>query len=338
MQDAWNTFASRLRTKLDELKAPSSDWTEDELIVYLRDYKRRKASTIGHRLAQLRFMERHEAMPVNLHGGRFALVNSFYLYVRYRETVEEAPATTLINDHKSVKVLGDFLGIPREVWPTAPTEPHTDERWIPLPEDVHALLHSNYTPTPQLSYDNALVKAILVLDFGFGVRCPSEAWILKKKDFMPDKHLIVVTEPKKSGRRRTLMIEPEWLCCSRRHPSLANFLVWRKKVDPNDEQEDFFLRADGTPFPSKHALNKFVNDLVKPRFPWFHPYLGRHWSVNARLIDWGFDYTRVADWHGHETVDMTRREYDHNARMLARLHGKDWLNRVARARLTDKAA
>jgi integrase len=194
------------------------------------------------------------------------------------------------------------------------------------------LLHSNYTPYWETSHDNALVKALLVFDFGYGVRCPSEAWVLKRADFHPEKHLIVVTEPKKSGRRRTLMIEPEWLCCSSRHPSLGTYLVWRRKVDPNDEQEAFFLRADGTPFPSKAALSKFVNDLVKPRFPWFHPYLGRHWSVNARLIDWGFDYARVADWHGHETVDMTRREYDHNARILARLHGRDWLSRAARIR------
>ena len=83
---------------------------------------------------------------------------------------------------------------------------------------------------------------------------------------------------------------------------------------------------------SKYALALYVNEMVKPKFPWFHPYLGRHWSCTARLIDWDFDYTRVADWHGHESVNMTRRAYEHNARILKRMHGGDWLARAGRSR------
>lgn len=330
MQDAWNTFASRLRTKLEAIKEPVADYTRDELVMYLRDYKRRKPSTIRTRLAQLSFMETYSEMPVQMHSGRYALVNSFYLYIRYRETVAGAKATALINDHKSIRTLGDFLGIPREIWPTAPTEPMTDERWIPSPEDVYALLHADYTPNASSSYDNALIKAMLLLDFGYGVRFPSEAHALRLKDFKPEPHLLVVTEPKKSGRRRTLLVEPDWMCCSRSNPSLANYLVWRRKVDPENKQEAFFLKSDGTPFASKHGLNKFVKQHVQPKFPWFYSYLGRHWCANARLIDWGYDYPRVADRLGHETVDMTRREYEHNARLHERLYGKDWLLRIAR--------
>jgi integrase len=336
MQDAWNTFASRLRTKLEAIKEPVPDYTFDELVVYLRDYKRRKPATIAKRLSQLAFMESHGAMPVQLHSGRYAIVNSFYLYVRYRETVEGAKATALINDHKAIRALGDFLGIPREVWPTAPTEPKTDERSIPSPEDIYELLHADYTPNASSSYNNALLKALLVLDFGFGLRTPSEPHALKLKDFRPDRHILVVTEPKKSLRRRTILVEPEWMCCSPRHPSLANYLVWRDKVDPERRQEAFFLKADGKPFPSKYALNKFLKDHVQPRFPWFYSYLGRHWCANARLIEWGYDYARVADWLGHETVDMTRREYEHNARLHERLYGKDWLARIARKGRSDK--
>jgi integrase len=336
MHDAWNTFASRLRDKLDTLKTTNRDWTEDELVVYMRDYKRRNPNTIAHRLRQLRFMATHPAMPVQLHRDRYALVNSFYLYVRYRETVEGKPATTLINDHKAVRALGDFLGVPREVWPTAPTEPMTDEREIPTPEQVYDLLHADYTPNASSSYDNALVKAMLVLDFLIGVRMPSEGYVLKRTDFRPEHHLLVVTEPKKSLRRRTLLLEPEWVCCSPRHPSLANYLQWRSKVDPEGRQPAFFLKKDGKPFPSKFAMRKFLVEHVQPRFPWFYPYLGRHWCATARLIEWDFDYSRVADWHGHETVDMTRREYEHNARLQLRMHGGDWLARVARKPRSDK--
>jgi hypothetical protein len=36
----------------------------------------------------------------------------------------------------------------------------------------------------------------------------------------------------------------------------------------------------------------------------------------------GFDYARVADWLGHEKLDMTRREYEHSARIYARKYGR----------------
>jgi len=209
MHDAWNTYASRLRDKLSHLKAPANDWTTDELVMYLRDYKRRNARTIQCRLAQLRFMSEHPKMPVQLHADRFTLVNSFYLYAKYRETVEGKAATAVVNDHKAIRVLGDFLGIPREVWPTAPTPLQSDERWLPTPEQVYDLLHADYAPRPNVSYENALVKALLLLDFGVGVRFPSEAHALRLRDFDPERHLLVVTEPKKSGRRRTLLLEPE---------------------------------------------------------------------------------------------------------------------------------
>lgn len=335
MEAAWSTYADRLREKLDQLKQTQKDWTQDELVMYLRDYKRRHPNTIRQRLSQLRFMERHPKMPVALHKDRFALVNTFYLYARYRETVDGAAATALINDHKAIRALGDFLGVPREVWPTAPTEPMTDERWLPSPEEVYELLHATYTPDPKVSYNQALVKALLVFDFVIGARMPSEAHALKLRDFDPKRHLLVITEPKKSLRRRTLLLEPEWACCSTRHPSLVNYLTWRDKVDPERKQEAFFLKENGTPFSSKAGLRKFLVQHVKPKFPWFHPYLGRHWCANARLVDWGFDYARVADWLGHETVDMTRREYEHNARIQQRIHGDDWLLRLAR-RPTDR--
>lgn len=330
MEQAWSSHAARLRARLEEIKTPVQDWTTEELEMYLRDYKRRKRSTIRTRLCQLRFMENYAPMPVKLHGTRYELVQSFFLYSRVREEEEKAPATTLINDHKAIRSLGDFLGIPREIWPTAPTEPKNDERELPSPEDIYDLLHADYTPRPNVSYENALVKALLLLDFAVGVRFPSEAHSLRLRDFDPERHILTITEPKKSGRRRTVLIEPEWICCSARQASLANYLAWRKKVDPEGREDAFFLKPNGRPFHSKFGLSKFLNDHVKPRFPWFHPYLGRHWCANARLIDQGFDYARVADWLGHERLDMTRREYEHGARIYERLYGRHWLDRIAR--------
>jgi integrase len=331
MQDAWNTFASRLRTKLEALKDPTPDYTMDELIMYLRDYRRRGPDTIRKRVNQLGFMELHPQMPVKLHGTRFELVNTFYLYVRYREDVESAGYGALKNDHKAIRSLGDFLGVPKEVWPTAPTSPSTDERELPTPEQVYDLLHASYSTKPTVDYKHHLVRGLLLLDFAVGVRFPSEAHMLELTDFNPDRHTLVVSEPKKSGRRRTLLLEPEWLCCSSRHPSLANYLDWRSKVAEPSEKA-FFLRPNGEPFETKYGIRNFLNKAVKPQFPWFHPYLGRHWCANARLIDSGFNYIQVADWLGHEDVNMLRRAYEHNARIYERLYGTGWIDRIGRRR------
>jgi hypothetical protein len=48
------------------------------------------------------------------------------------------------------------------------------------------------------------------------------------------------------------------------------------------------------------------------------------------LIDSGFDYVRVADWLGHEDVNMLRREYEHNARLHESLYGRHWMDRIGR--------
>lgn len=52
--------------------------------------------------------------------------------------------------------------------------------------------------------------------------------------------------------------------------------------------------------------------------------------MNARLVEWGFDYARVADWTGHESVEMVRSHYEKDARIHAQLYGKDWLERAFR--------
>ena len=50
--------------------------------------------------------------------------------------------------------------------------------------------------------------------------------------------------------------------------------------------------------------------------------------MNARLIEWEFDYARVAAWHGHESVSMTKNAYEQSARLQEALHGGDWLARA----------
>lgn len=289
--------------------------------MYLARYKRRKRSTIDARLRQLRFMARHPVAPVNLHGTREELLNSFYGYVTFREENEGAPPSALSNDHTSIRVLGDFLGIPREAWPTAPTLVKHEDDELPTPEMVYDLRHTDWTPNPKFSYTNHLVRGLLVFDFLLGPRFPSEAWALRLADFRPEEHELVITEPKKSGKRRRLLVEPEWVCCSRRHPRQGGPRAEAGGLLPHQQGDALRIEVHGGAVP------------VQPRevaLPVVLPYLGRHWNANARLVEWGFDYVRVANWMGHEDVKMLRKHYEHSARLYRHEYGDQWLMRAAR--------
>lgn len=330
---------SRLRATLELLKEPTRDWTEEDLVMHLRDWRRNNAnehSTIPQRIRDLRRMARHPMCPVKLHGTRYELVNSFYQFMRYRETVEKKAPTAIANDFKAVLALGDFVGVPREVWPRPPSVPKRAKPPLPPPEEIHALLHADYAKNPKHNYENFLVKYALVLDYGFGIRWPSEAFALRVQDFDPKAHTLLVTEPKKGHRTRRVYIEPEWLCCGSSRASLAQFLRWRKKVDVGGT-DAFFLKPNGEPFESKLTLSKFVKDRVKARFPNFKGYDGRRWNANARLIDWDFDFARAADWLGHESVNTLRHDYENESRLHAKRYGGNWIERAFKGPMKPKS-
>lgn len=319
--------SSRLRTKLEALKEADRDWTDDELIMHLRDWRRLGENTITQRLRDLRRMASHPIVPVKMHGTRYELVDSFYNHMKYRELVEMKAPTAIKNDFKAIVSLGGYRGIPREVWPRPPTIPRRARVVLPAPEQVHDLLHADYVANARNSYENHLIQYLLVLDFAFGLRFPNEAFALKIQHFDPKTHTLIVTESKKGGSTRRILIEPEWLCCSKNRPSLVQYLKWRARVDVGGT-DAFFLMPNGEPFKSKHHLKRWLDLRVKPRFPWFHLYLGRLWCANARLIEWKYDYARVAEWLGHESVDMTRRTYEHEARLHRKKYGDGWLGRA----------
>lgn len=275
-------------------------------------------------------MAKHPLAPVKIHGTRDEMVMSFLRFVRHREEAEGKMPTALSDDYKAIKTLGRFRGVPLEVWPKPPTIQEKPRELDQTPEDIHALLHHDYgIKDAKNSYERHLIQYLLVFDFGFGPRMCSEAYTLKVGDFDPKRHLLTITESKKSMKRRRLLIEPEWLCCSPSHPSLAQYLKWRAKVDVGGT-DAFFLKPNGEPFPSPEAIKQYLEGKVKPYFPWFHCYLGRTWNVNARLVDSGFDYNQVADWTGHASVEMIRSHYDKDARIHAKMYGAKWLERAFR--------
>lgn len=319
---------SRLRARLEELRASEEMlWTEQDFQLFCRWFKRHKQATINGKLHQLRFMAREE-VPVNLWGTKDAAVDTFLRYIVHREHIEDKSRAALGGDHKAFRTLCDLVGIDRKKLPVVPAEPASDVREIPSPEDVYDLIHAKYRPGGGANPENQLVRYVLAFSFAFAVRTPSEVVAMTVDDLHFDTGEITITEPKKSGRKRRLLVEPEWLLTSPTQMSLKNWLIWRDKIDPDTDQ--LFPRMDGTAWACKENLSSWLRNRVLDEFPWWSPNLARYWGINARLIDTGFDAYRVAKWTGHTNVNRIKDHYAPRARALEKAYGDRWVLRAFR--------
>lgn len=353
VEAGWDVAANvKLQATLRALREGSaSNWTMDEFIQYLLFYKRRKPKTVDDYRRQLNFMARHAIAPVQLKGTRTELVESFSMYVTVREQVEGCPPTSLKNDHHAIRALGAFLGIPDNVWPTCPTVVVKESRWVPRPEQVYELLHSQFGTTR--SYEHQLTRYMLAYSFGIGVRPPSELLTIRVPDIDLDNGVIVITEAKKGSRRREQVIKPRWLCDAENRLSIKRWIEGPRNLC-NPQTDALFPNVDGHPFTTTEACGQFLKRHVcgderrewrcwdeddprpGPRFPWYQPYISRHWSCNARLIEtayrvkgqWQYDWNAVARWHGHESVKMTMNTYARAVEVNHQKYGDNWLTRA----------
>ncbi|MHB8585985.1 MAG: hypothetical protein ACYDDF_09170 [Thermoplasmatota archaeon] len=304
-------------------------WADFEM--YLRYDQRMKPTTISQRRRDLLRMSRHPIFPVKVSGQADEIVDSFCNFAQYREEEEGLAATAVVNDFKAMRLLFRFYGIDAKAkLPRPPPIVAKTKPMLPSPEDIHRLLSWKFFPgDTQRNYENALVQYMLAVSFGLGLRTTSELHALTWSNFDPTTHTLVVEEPKKGSPTRRIYVEPEWMCCAKNVLSLGNFGKWRAKVDPEGHQTAFFLRPDGSPFPSKSAMSQFLwRSVPREVFPWWSPNLGRTWSATARIIEWNHDHYRVAKWLGHEDVKMLRMHYDQDAHLHEKVHGKDWLYRA----------
>lgn len=340
---AWDITASaRLQETLRALREGKTDqWTMDEFVHYMKFYKRFSEKTVNGYRWQLDFMGRHPIAPVKLHGSRAELIETFSMYITAREQLDGLGHSALHTDHGAIRALGAFLSIPDNVWPTAPRAVRTESRWVPSPEQVFELLQASFGP--RRSYEHHLTRYMLAFTFGFGVRAPSELLPLKVTDVDLDHAIIIVTEPKKGGPRRELVVEPRWLCDSPNRLSLRRWIEGPRNLC-NPQTDALFPNVDGRAFPTREAIARFLERSVhgdKRRgdpdpFPWYQNYVARHWSCNARLIDAMrvvegqkvFDWNACARWHGHESVKMTMSTYARAVEINERKYGRNWLSRA----------
>lgn len=342
-ESAWDIPQSmRMGSQLRALReGKSDDWTMDEFVQYLRFYKRRAQRTVNSYRRQLEFMGRHPVAPVRLHGSRAALIESFSIYATAREQIDGMTPAAMTSDHKAVRALGAFLSIPDNVWPVAPRAARTTARWVPSPEQVHELLYAKFGP--ERSYEHHLTRFMLAYCFGVGIRPPSELRNAKVTDVDLDHDILVVEEQKKGGSRRELVVEPAWLLSGYNKPSLKRWIEGPRNLC-GPKTDALFPNVDGKPFPSQEALGVFLNRQVRgdprsgepERFAWYSPYVSRHWSCNARLIDTArvvqgqkvYDWNAVARWHGHESVKMTMSTYARSVEVNEHKYGRNWIARA----------
>jgi integrase len=339
-----------LQSLLDELQKERSvpEWSLNDLEHWLKDDQEKAVTTVKDRLTHTRFMESWPAQPVMMHGTRYQFLMSGRLFYAIRKAgiktddgkdwkVKPATADALKKDLKTLKALGKFLGVPPNVWPVAPAKAAKSSVWVPTPEQVYELLHTDWTKDPKRSIENQWMKHVLAVPhFGTGLRSPKEVWVMKPDAWDSGAGILRVIEPKKNLRERLVYVEPTWLGHGSNRPSYDSWLGWRDRLDRTigiNGKAMFPNPLTGEDFPSPEAFKQFLDGRVKKRYPWFHGYLARHWSVYARLIDGGLtdtNYNTVAEWHGHESVDMTRDTYGPGARAYSKSpkYGVNWLSRA----------
>jgi integrase len=300
---------------------------------FLLDHLGRKENTVRQRIRDLMRVSSHPVYPVDLHAAPAEFVSQVVAFLSYRRSVEGKRPTALVNDLKCLRLWASFNGLDVEALPAQPTVPRKARMRLPTPEDIHDLLHASYGPDQKRNPEAQLVRAMLVWSM-LGWRFPSEAFAARLDDLDRGWHTVVIHEAKKAGTTRRILVEPQGLCCGARRLSLSSYLKHRQAVD-RGLTDALFVKPDGSPFASPESLRVWLMRRVQPRFPWFTGYLLRRWVTNALLIDWGFDYPRVAERLGHDSVDMTRRNYDHEARLHGRMYGKGWMGRaLVRSRAT----
>jgi integrase len=334
MQEAWDASARPgLQLYLEELKKDATPiaWTMDTLQRWLLEHQGKAPKTVEDRIRHLRFMEAYQGQPVMLGGTRYQFVVSGLLFWEVRKH-SGATEAAIQKDLKCLSAVGKYLGIRRDVWPVSPPRISGTKERIPTPEEVHAVLHADYATNATRSVESAWVRHVLAMHFGLGLRSPKEMWFLRATDYDAESNLLTVTEPKKRHKVRQVYVEPTWLAKSTRRLSLEGWLRWRAKLNPTG-MAMFPNPLTGEDFASPEAFKAFLDRRVKQKFPWWHGYLARHWCVYARIIEAGFSdtaYNQVAEWFGHESVDMTRDTYGPSARAFAKSpkYGKDWLSRA----------
>lgn len=308
------------------LNPQTATFTDIEIHAYLR--QRLSQSTIDKHLRYARYMEKHD-MPVDF---RNPTIENFLRHLDYREQIEYPPASSnaLHHEWKAMKMFLRAYGItPWDI--KLPPTARSRVQIIPLPEIVQKFWHYKYS---KHRYERKLYQYMFFHSFLLGLRMPSEITILKTEDIIFNPNgtaILTITEPKKRYSQRTIVL-PQIIATDPLHKSLKNWLdSWRPRVENQYSDDYLFIQPNGKPFTTRY-MGKKLSQQGKRVWKHYHPYISRHWSCIARLIEQKintgtFDCYPVKNWHGHETITSTE-QYIKHAEQYYNIASYNWLKRV----------
>lgn len=317
-------------TRFNRLECPiklkTNEASFDDISLHALLRQRLSENTIEKRLRYARFME-HHIIPVDF---REPTIENFTRHMDYREQIEKATPNALVHEWKTMRMFLKAYGIP--LWDyKAPIVPKSNKKILPFPETAREFWHYNYSIH---KYERKLYQYLFFFSFMVGVRNPSELVNLKTTDIIFNKNksaILTITETKKHNSERSIIL-PYELACDPRHKSLQNWLTsWRPRVEKDNSEDFLFIQPNGKPFTGCF-LRKKLSEHGKRVWPYFHPYVTRHWNAVAKLIEQRvktgtFDCLPVRNWLGHEQLQTTM-TYVKYAEQYYNEAPYDWLKRA----------
>jgi len=234
-------------------------------------------STTKERVKYIRYLESHEAAPVQL---RPPVKDSWIEHVTYRRTHEDVTGAALNHYRLALKSLLKSLGI--QPWECLNSEyKETTSEWTLPPDDLVARFWTDVDHLREHTRSRYLAQTYAyIFHFGFntGVRPPSEIVNLDIGDVDLDNRRIVVTEDKKRGDRRLLEDLPEFVMTANNAKSLRLYLEhWRPKVD-DGSSDALFLNSQSQWF-NKVTLRNQLSKIGKTLWPDFKSYTMRWFAT-----------------------------------------------------------
>lgn len=289
----------------------AATWTYEDLEAHLKSPNLRPGehrpalalATVTKTIRNLKAVANHPEAPVDLWPPS---EESWVRYVNHRILVEKASETVLENPRRALNLLvGDLLG---GHWPSlrkpfwrAPKGPRAIPPEDAVPRFWHERLHPDLLQNINLQY---IMRALFLT----GLRL-SDLCALHVQDVHVDEGYMLVTEPKKRGKKRKLFLEPHILS-AKNEKSLANYL---NKVRPKllrEPTDAFFLSMEGKPYRT-HVLRQKLSKAGKRLWPAFTVHCTRARFATSGLLA---EYRATKNWN----VGLVARKLGDESRTIER--------------------
>jgi len=323
MENAKYDLRHIIGTKVDIDNLDPATATETDIILHATIRQRLKESTYKKHLRSIHAIMNSE-VPYNPYNPD---LKAFLRHLDFREVYQHATRDALRHERDAVNMLNRAFGLPEFVF-RLPPQKQNKKVILPLPEVVREFWRYDYPIGNE--YKKRLYKYMFFFGFFVGVRAPSELVLLKTSNIIFNANgtaTIIIIEQKKNYSERVLVL-PREIATDPLHKSLKN---WIDKWRPETDNDSLFVTEDGRPWNVRY-LGHELSQYGKLVWPQYHPYVMRHWSATARLIEQKiktntFDLRPVTEWLGHEKQSVTE-GYIRSAMMYYDVAPYSWLSRI----------